>query len=286
MHVELVRVETIDGLRLDGALQRPVAPEAEGPVDAALLLHGVGGNFYSSTLLESLVQPLLSRGIAVLRVNTRGRDGLFTANTIRGVRRFGAAYEVVDECRFDLSAWRSFLLAEGYPRIALVGHSLGAIKAIYVSAKGEEGAYARVAALSPPRLAYSVFLQGAGSQTFQETIALAEACMADGRRDELLNVRFPFPLVITAASYLDKYGPQERYDILRHVSKMTCPALFLYGEKELATGGTPFAGLDRAVADAARPGQPLSVQVVPGADHFYSGVTAAAAAEVAKWLGA
>jgi pimeloyl-ACP methyl ester carboxylesterase len=204
-------------------------------------------------------------------------------STARGPRRFGAAYEIVDECRLDLAAWREFLIQAGFSRIALVGHSLGAVKAVYAAAHAREDAFARVAALSPPRLSYSLFRKG-GDGAFRETIAVAECCVEDGRPEELMQVRFPFPLVISAASYVDKYGRQERYDILRHIGKLPCPALFLYGAEELAEGGAPFAGLNRSVAEAAHEGQPLTVRVMPDADHFYNGVQPAAAEETAKWL--
>ncbi len=283
MLIDLVKTQTSDGLRLDGALHRPPGALGEAPVDAVILLHGVGGNFYGSTLLEAFLDPLLARGVAVLRVNTRGHDGLFTANTHAGPRRFGAAYEIVDECRLDVAAWREFLTEEGFSRVALAGHSLGAIKAVYAAAHSRPGAFARVAALSPPRLSYRLFRQSADT-SFRETIAVAECCVEDGRPEELMQVRFPFPLVISAASYVDKYGRQERYDFLRHVPKLPCPALFLYGAKELTQGGAPFAGLDRAVAEAAVEGQTLTVRVVADADHFYNGVQEAAAEQVALWL--
>jgi dienelactone hydrolase len=283
MIVDLVKTLASDGLRLDGALVRPEKP-SDSPVDAALLLHGVGGNFYSSLLLDAVQVSLLAAGIAVLRVNTRGHDGLFNAVTNQGARRFGAAYEIVDECRLDLAAWLEFLRNEGFSRIALVGHSLGAVKAIYAAANVVAKSCVKIAALSPPRLAYRVF-QKSGNPAFQEAITRAEAFVEDGRPHELMQVRFPFPLVISAASYVDKYGREERYDIVRHVSKVPCPILFLYGEKELLEGGIPFAGIDRAVAAAASQDQTLEVRIVPGADHFYNGAQDSAAAEVAAWLG-
>jgi pimeloyl-ACP methyl ester carboxylesterase len=282
MIAELVRAAASDGLRLDGAIFRPAAT-GESPVDAALLLHGVGGNFYSSSLLDAVQDAFLAAGVAVLRVNTRGHDGMYNAPTNQGARRFGAAFEIVDECRLDLAAWTDFLRNEGLARIALVGHSLGAIKAIYAAANTDEMSCIKIAALSPPRLAYCVF-QKSGNPAFQEAIARAEAFVEDGRPHELMPVRFPFPLIISAASYVDKYGREERYDIVRHVPKLSCPILFLYGEKELSEGGPPFSGIDRAVAEAARPDQSLEVRIVPGADHFYNGVQETAAVEVAAWL--
>src|SRR5438093_261562 len=130
--VELVQTTTRDGVRLDGALQLPWGHSQ--PVlgcDAFCLVHGTGGNFYSSTLFDSVAEMLRGLGCAVLRVNTRGHDGISTAVTDRGGRRLGAAYEIVDECRHDLAAWTEWLQARGGAgsgaRVGLVGHSLGAV---------------------------------------------------------------------------------------------------------------------------------------------------------------
>jgi hypothetical protein len=98
MLVELVHTKTADGLRLDGALQEATAPgTGSHPADAVICLHGVAGNFYGSSLLESVAQMIVGRGTSVLRVNTRGHDGVSTASTDAGGRLQGAAYERVDE---------------------------------------------------------------------------------------------------------------------------------------------------------------------------------------------
>src|SRR5688500_5678597 len=101
MHVDLVQTTTRDGVRLDGTFQASTRPAAF-PVDAFCLVHGTGGNFYSSTLFDALADRLVELGAGILRVNTRGHDGVSTAVTARGGRRLGAAYEVLDECRHDL----------------------------------------------------------------------------------------------------------------------------------------------------------------------------------------
>src|SRR5437763_1585194 len=98
MHVELVRTVTQDGLRLDGALSSPtrsVSP-ASRP-SAAILLHGVAGNFYTSSTFEPLIPKLNECGLAVAIVNTRGHDSVFGASLGNIRRRFGAAYEIVDD---------------------------------------------------------------------------------------------------------------------------------------------------------------------------------------------
>src|SRR5687768_4221813 len=101
MHVELVRTVTRDGLRLDGALAP--ASDSRSPTphplpSAALLLHGVAGNFYTSSTFDAVIPKLQELGLTVLSVNTRGHDSVFGASLGTLRRRFGAAYEIVDDC--------------------------------------------------------------------------------------------------------------------------------------------------------------------------------------------
>ena len=153
MVVDLVQVITRDGVRLDGAFRAAAAPSSIA-VDAFCLVHGTGGNFYSSSLFDAFADRLLSLGCGVLRINTRGHDGISTAVTAKGGRRLGAAYEVVDDCRHDLGAWIDWLKQRGCPRIGLIGHSLGAVKCLYALAQEPQLAATCVIALSPPRLSY------------------------------------------------------------------------------------------------------------------------------------
>src|SRR5688572_8409031 len=150
MLVELVRTTTSDGHRLDGSLLNPAAtPSSQLEVDAFLFLHGVGGNFYSGNMYDHLSQKLSQGGAAVLRVNTRGHDSISICWTSIGPVRHGAAYEVVDHCRYDVSAWIAFLQSRGYSRIGLIGHSLGGIKGIYSAALETNSAVRCLIACSP-----------------------------------------------------------------------------------------------------------------------------------------
>src|SRR5205807_8481573 len=107
-----VRTVTRDGLRLDGALslaQSAGVGKTSSIAGAALLLHGVAGNFYTSSTFEPLIPRLQELGLAALSVNNRGHDSVFGAGLGNVRRRFGAAYEVVDDCRQDIAAWIDFL---------------------------------------------------------------------------------------------------------------------------------------------------------------------------------
>jgi pimeloyl-ACP methyl ester carboxylesterase len=286
MHVELVRTVTRDGLRLDGALTLArSASEGSSPSipTAAILLHGVAANFYTSSTLEPLVPKLQDLGIAALLVNTRGHDSVFGASLGNVRRRLGAAYESVDDCRHDIGAWIEFLKSRGHQRIVLIGHSLGAIKSVYAQAHEEFAEVAAVIAASGPRLSYSAFMNAPESSLFWESLHTAQEMVKVGQSDELFTSKFPFLLLITAGGYIDKYGPAERYNILKFASDLPCPALFTYGSKELASGGIPFAGLPDALM-ALPNADRRSVAVIEGADHVYTGVSDRLAGCVADWL--
>lgn len=285
MLVDLVRVTTKDGLRLDGALRLP--PEGvlcQTSLDAVLFLHGVGSNFYTSGTLDGIAARLHKLGLALLPVNTRGHDNIYAASANFGRRLQGAAYEVVDECRHDVRAWVEFLTSRGYQNILLMGHSLGAIKAIYSQVHEPLPEIVGVVAMSPPRLSHRAFLQSRESSIYFASLATAEQMVAEGRGDDLFLAKFPFPLMITASGYIDKYGPGERYNITRFGNQVPVPILFTYGSKEVADGGGPFAGVPEVLANLPREQDALDVAVIAGGDHFYTGVYDGLAEEVEEWL--
>jgi pimeloyl-ACP methyl ester carboxylesterase len=282
--VDLVQTTTRDGVRIDGAFQRPTQTGV-GPVavDAFCLVHGTGGNFYSSTLFDGLAERLLGLGCAVLRVNTRGHDGVSTAQTAEGGRRLGAAYEAVDACRHDLAAWADWLRQRAGPRVGLVGHSLGAVKCLYALAQEPAIGAACVVGLSPPRLSYSWFCASPEGPEFLETYALAERHVETGQPGVLIDVKLPLPMAITAAGYVEKYGPEERYNYLRFLAGVGCPTLITLGSLEMETN-MAFRGAAEAAANAGRRSGRVSVETVPAADHFYTGVRSDLFNRVEAWL--
>ncbi len=289
MLVELVRTKTSDGLRLDGSLALPAAKQTEPPVaDAAILLHGVGGSFFGGAMFDPLSDRLLELGIAAVRVNTRGHGSINMIPSDGGATRGGAAFEVVDQCRYDINAWCDFLVGRGMSRVVLVGHSLGAIKAVYSAAQAPHPNVVAVIAASPPRLSHSSFQVGPRSHDFFESLATAKQLVKEGRPEQLITATFPFPLLISAASYVDKYG-DERYNILKFVSQLACPALFTYGSIELEQGGIAFAGLPDAILQAVSGAEEAGrfkpdIMTIADADHFYTGKYDELAGVVAKWL--
>jgi pimeloyl-ACP methyl ester carboxylesterase len=287
MHVELVRTVTRDGLRLDGALcapsnARPATVNTPATL-AAILVHGVASNFYTSSTFEPLIPKLQAMGLPVLSVNTRGHDSVFGASLGTVRRRLGAAYEIVDDCRLDIAAWIEFLKSRDHQRIVLIGHSLGAVKVVYFQAHERSTDVGAVIAVSSPRLSYSAFMNAPESAAFWDSIHTAEELIKASKSEELFTSKFPVPMLVTAAAYIDKYGAAERYNILKFTANLPCPALFTYGSKELDSGGIAFVGMDGALRSLSSLHE-RSVEVIDGADHVYIGVAGRLAASVIGWL--
>jgi pimeloyl-ACP methyl ester carboxylesterase len=285
--VTLVQITAADGMRLHGALEEP--RPASGPsassagkpvVDAWLCIHGTGSNFYSASTLAGLAPKLLTGGAAVLRANTRGHD--LVASGPSGLGLQGAAFERVDLAPVDLSAWIDYLVARGYRRIGLLGHSMGAVKAIFMLADARPEAVTRLVGLSPPRLSYEHFCRMPQADEFRRSHAQAEAWLAEGRGDELMPIKFPIPYYISPTGFVDRYGPAERYNVLRLLDRVSCPTLIAYGSSEVHDPA--FRGMPEAVAELKTAANALQVAVVAGADHIYSGLHDVVAHRIAAWL--
>jgi pimeloyl-ACP methyl ester carboxylesterase len=216
----------------------------------------------------------------VLRVNTRGHDMIATSAGIL----HGSAYERVSDCVLDLRAWLGKLAELGYERVGLLGHSLGAMKGIYALATEAFPQITRLLAVSPPWLSHRRFLSGRKSKLFAETFAAAEAHVAAGREQALMEVLFPLPYVVSAAGYLDKYGLEERYDVPKLLPAITTPTLVTFGTDELGEGGA-FHGLPEEIERLASAGTTAAqVRVLAGANHQYLGCHAELAATLLGWL--
>jgi pimeloyl-ACP methyl ester carboxylesterase len=280
MQVELVRVTTADGYLLDGALRKAPAGSPASDIDLVILHHGVGGNFYNPSFFETISDRLLALGVSVLRVNNRGHDFLynppsppgtsFAVSTQRRISggQLGAAAEIISDSLNDWRAWLQYAVDAGYRRICLWGHSLGAVKTIYFLAHEAPQNIAYAVASSPPRFSHSQYMASEVAADFQKNYDRAMELIAAGRQDDILSVTFPTAGRFTARTFVDKYGPDEQYDILKHLPKASVPLLVTLGGEEQSP---VFRSLHAEVPRLVEGSPLLTFQVIDGADHWYTG---------------
>lgn len=294
-----VQVATCDGLRLDGLLHdeswsatAKVAPVEKGVV---LLMHGAGGNFYGPSLINRVGTHLFRLGWPVLRVNNRGHDGWHVAFRGGGVTQMGAAFERLEESLWDVQAWLGWLRRNGYRRVILAGHSLGAFKIVYAlqqlrqmgpaaardSIESSDIEIEAAIAISPPCLSQSLFESSGQAEVFSTTIRRCHAMRERGEEDLVFRAEYPFRMLISAGCYLNKYASGERFNLAQWHSNLKEPILWIYGAAELESHealARGVASLKAGLSDNHR------LIVVPEADHFFTGSSRDVCLAAEHWL--
>lgn len=186
----------------------------------------------------------------------------------------GSANEIVADCRFDLAAWVQKAEKLGFRNIVLLGHSLGAIKTLYAMTHEppRSTCLKGIVAVSPSCLAASTFLASSRAEEYQRYLGWARQQIEQGAENRITEVTFPLRLMMSARTFLDKYGPEERYNILRFLDQVPLPLKLVFGELEVRGENPAFRDLDRKAAEVVGTDSGSSLTVVTGADHFYSGV--------------
>lgn len=261
----LCRVTTVDGLQLDGDWQEPSSPSES----AFVFVHGTGSNFYAPGILEQLALKARESGHVALRVNTRGHDGVASIPGPPKSVKGGATYEVVADCSLDLTAWCNFAVNRGTQRITLVGHSMGGVKSIYSQAHAPHETVQRIVGLSPPRFCHQHWMTHPQGAAFRQHFEHALRAVANGRPHELFECQQPTPFIATAAGFVEKYGPEDRYDIMQLLPQVSVPVLAFVGQKTLSASPA-FDTHQEAFSQMAAQGVPVTLEIVPGADMNYS----------------
>jgi dienelactone hydrolase len=242
--------------------------------------HGVGSKFYTPSFFDAVGDRLLEHGCAVLRVNNRGHDDAFLV----GNRAYGAAYEIVDECRHDITAWLDFADSRGYRRVGVWGHSLGAVKAVYFLSVQDDERIVCGLASSPPRFSHAMYASAADGARFQSAIRAAQTLVDGGNAEQLVEAHVPVQRRFSARTYVDKYGPAARYDYMEHLPRVRKPLLLTVGSLE--ADNVSFTGLVNDGPTFNARWSNVECQVIDGADHGYTNRAAELWSVVGPWLSA
>lgn len=272
MNTSLVCIAT-DTLSLEGAWYEPPGlRENIGARNAALLFHGNTMNFYSGAA-RFLPPALTALGFACLAFNRRGHDILAIRNS-RAAE--GAAFQTIAEAIADNRYAAQWLADRGYPRPVVIGHSNGGMLAVrHVADHPETPALVLLSAhcggTNMVPLASRAGLLAA--DRLEAITAQAEGMVAAGKGRELMLLP-GWWYVTSAASFLDLANCP---DILELAPKISCPVLYLRGDREPKD-------LYPAEEFARRCAGKCTIEIVPDCDHFYVGREAAITERVCRWL--
>ena len=268
MNLELISIET-DTYALDGLYYTPSGT----PKGAALFLHGNCMNFYTGP--ARMVPPaLVQLGYACLAFNRRGHDMIASLNS-RAVT--GGAFQMTSEAVADNRYAAAWLGERGFTHPIVVGHSNGGMLAVqHVADHRDTPALVLLSAHLGGREVVPLASKAGlfGGDRIDEIDAQARRMVAEGRGEELILLPGWF-WVITAKTYLDYTTTLP--DVLALAPRITCPVLYIRGDKE-----PPH--IYPAEEFAKRAGGPCEVRIVPNCDHFYGGREDAVMGIVTEWL--
>jgi len=83
--------------------------------------------------------------------------------------------------------------------------------------------------------------------------------------------------------FVEKYGPDEKYDILKHIPGLRAPLLVMVGTEEAQTV-TAFKGLPAKLEQLAGELESFTFESIPGADHAYTHQREYVWGVVSQWL--
>ena len=279
MRVELVSFLNDDGLRLDGAFYPPSREiDRAGTVDALLLIHGSRGNFYDDAT-KFMAEDLSTHGYACLPINTNAHDTAWYDPDSKEFK--GNAFEMLDSTCTDIRAGIDHLSEQGYQSIGLLGHSMGAVRVVYYAATHNDSRVSTVMPISPVRLSYSYFMESEDAEEFAANIEIARQLISTGKPQALLRVGHPIPQLFSAISFLDKHGPEEKYNLVKHAHRIQVPMLTLSGSLETHSRLRNMA-LDLTAAAINSPN--CKAVMIDGGEHSLVNRTDEASEAILEWL--
>jgi pimeloyl-ACP methyl ester carboxylesterase len=224
---------TMTDTHMQGALLPIPVPHCKQPLDAfwipgqrrhdtlIVIVHGMGGNFYRSSLKKEWLRRCGCYGFDALTFNNRGSD--------RAV-----AFEKFSDCVVDIDAALATGRRLGYRRFVLLGHSTGCQKITFYQARRQNPAV-RALVLAAPADDLAICRRDLGAR-YRYWLHRARRLVQAGRGDTLLPMLYE---KFSAHRFLGIADPRSleaqlfNYDgALRHFRSIRCPVLAFFGTRE------------------------------------------------------
>lgn len=278
-----LRCSTADGLVLTGLLYEPVN-DAQGVV---VHVHGMGGN---DLFIEEIARQLCAHGWALLAFRNRGDGSLTDFHTTEPdmpMRTIGNTFEKFTDCTSDIAPWVDLAAQRAYPRIVLCGYSLGAAKAVHYLATTNDSRVSGLILVSPGDMVGLAESEPAHTRSMDQ----ARQMVSEGHGNDLLPDTLWGEYLLSASTYIDLTSRDYPVDIFNNyepakesvLGRIRVPTFACYGENDDAALLSPEDEL--AIVRSKATAMPsLTITVIEGATHRYSGKNGDLAITITRWL--
>jgi len=263
--IEMVQLQTADGINLTGILRRPHTVQNNVGV---VMIHGYSGNFYSG-IMAFLPETLADFGFATLALNMRDHD--------RGPKK-----NRFEDNRYDITVAVDEMARLGYNPIFLFGHSMGTNRVLYYLAATGDPRIKGMLLTGPPGNLFEWNISVFGLKAASQVLRQAQDLVAGSKGDEwmLINLGPLGKALYTANHVVSLRGPKTVSDPYKNIARIFKPVLIVHGLADrLANPDVA----DRLLKSAT-PGIHVTIVKIPGANHRFSGHQQDLVNAVNKWL--
>lgn len=263
---ELVTAFSEDDFQLEGLLW-----QSDRPAPVVVFIHGAASRFYTRTVAQT-AEDLWRRGFTTVSGNTRGHDfGALIKHRDGNLVLGGTAWEDLTESSFDVGGWTDWATnALACEQVVLVGHSLGGWKvANFIGTRSDRRVVG--AALLSPTIRGT---PGWWDEAFRKD---AQALIRRGAGAALMEAPVSRWGRVSARAFLSRAPELWPDSLMDMLPRMQIPIHVTYGT-EGDIGGI------KELAQIAKSGAHVSVTLVQGANHFYTGYWQLMADQLAQWV--
>lgn len=265
VRIQMVRLQTTDGITLTGVLRQPHTVRNNAGV---ILVHGYSGNFYSG-IMSFLPEALSDSGFATLVINMRDHD--------RGPKK-----NRFEDNRYDIAVAVDEMARLGYNPIFLFGHSMGTNRVLYYIAATGDSRIRGILLTGPPGNLFEWNISIFGIEAASQVLAQAQDLVARGKGDEwmLINLGPLGKALYTANHVVSLRGPKTVSDPYKNISQIFKPILIVHGLADRLAN----PDVTDRLLKSAKPGIHVTVVKIPGANHGFSAHQQDLVTAVNKWL--
>jgi len=262
-----VQIE-VQGLTSVGNIE--IAPGKSLKDDGVVLLLHEELSHHRMEVISALQELLYERGLNSLAITlTLGlneRRGLFDCAIEQDHRN--------EDASIELARWIEWLTEQGASNITLAGHSRGGNQVAVYAAKEPAEAVKRLVLIAPIADT-AVSLENEYSRRFgqplQPVLTEAERLVAEEQATTLMT-GVPFLVCpdarVTAAAFVNHYGPNQNLYTPSLLPHIPMPIFVVVGDLD------PIKSELLPAIQGMPGGENITVETVPGADHFFRDLTA------------
>lgn len=257
---KIVSFTSTDGLLLHGLYFN------SGFDKSVIHVHGLAGNFYSSTYHKQLAKIYRKMRYNYLSFNNRGSEYIKQLKNIQTEKSefYGYSFELFDQSDRDILGAIEFLKDNGIKKYILQGHSSGCQKIIYTVVKHRLKTE-KIILLSPCDDV------GLAIDNYSLSIFKKKIKEAQDTTSIFLPQNFFFNLPLAPATFLSHFGPDNQFDIFHYYRPLdafeklklnTNPTLVVFGEKDYVINFN-------TVKDIYKKFDNYQLFIIPNSDHKY-----------------